>query len=315
MTGEAPTGAGSPPCSVVMPVHNGASTLRRSIDSVLAQTLTDIELIVVDDGSTDGSADVVASIDDTRVRLHRQPKGGVSAARNSGARRATGSYLAFLDCDDIARPTWLEVLSSTARREGASLVCASVEKVNPLPGEPAVRRPDRQSNGLHVLFLPGAYMVDRELFHTVGGFDEELGYSENVELGMRLQQACIASGLGVAWTDEVVATMDRSASGSSRPLRYAAVERILAVHEADFRQDRERHARWLGMAAVEATRHGDRRRALGYAARSIRVRPLQPRSWVRLASAAFPRWAQRRWGAYDSAATPRRDDRDATTSR
>ena len=92
-----------PSISVVIAVYNGGSTIRRAIESVLAQTYQAHELIVVDDGSTDDTAAVVAEFGD-RVRYLHQSNAGVSAARNAGAAAATGDWLAFLDADDWYYP-------------------------------------------------------------------------------------------------------------------------------------------------------------------------------------------------------------------
>lgn len=90
-----------PRIAVVIPVHNRRLVVRRAIDSVLRQDLTDFEVIVVDDGSTDGSADVVSEISDNRVRLIRQgARLGANAARNRGVREAQAPLIAFLDSDD-----------------------------------------------------------------------------------------------------------------------------------------------------------------------------------------------------------------------
>lgn len=88
--------------SVVMPVYNAQATMVRSIDSVLAQTHRQLELILVDDGSRDGSAAIMDAYAarDTRVVAVRQPNGGVAAARNRGLQEARGTHVAFLDSDD-----------------------------------------------------------------------------------------------------------------------------------------------------------------------------------------------------------------------
>ena len=96
--------------SVIMPAHNRETFIRDSIDSVLAQTFTDFELIVVDDGSTDTTAAIVKSYTDPRIRLIRQPNQGVSVARNTGLEAAQGEFITFLDSDDLYYPEFLKTL-------------------------------------------------------------------------------------------------------------------------------------------------------------------------------------------------------------
>jgi glycosyltransferase involved in cell wall biosynthesis len=96
--------------SVIIPAFNAASFIRRTIDSVLAQTHTELEIIVVDDGSRDETATIVEAIarDDSRVRLHKQVNSGVSAARNAALALARGAYVAPIDADDLWHATKLE---------------------------------------------------------------------------------------------------------------------------------------------------------------------------------------------------------------
>lgn len=110
--------------TVVIPVYNAAAYLPACLDSVLAQTYRDIEVIVVDDGSTDGSGDVCDdyACRDARVTVHHQPNGGPSAARNKGLEEAEGEYVAFIDCDDVVHERYLEVLLGAMEREQADIV-------------------------------------------------------------------------------------------------------------------------------------------------------------------------------------------------
>jgi glycosyltransferase involved in cell wall biosynthesis len=94
--------------SVVLPVFNGAADLPRAIDSILMQTFTDLELIVVDDGSTDATAAVLQAYSDSRLRVARQENQGVARAINCGIALARGRYIARLDHDDLAKPTRIE---------------------------------------------------------------------------------------------------------------------------------------------------------------------------------------------------------------
>lgn len=110
--------APAPRFAVIIPVYNGAATLAQALDSVLAQTWPAHEIIVVDDGSRDASAEVAAAYGG-RVSLIRQPNGGVSAARNAGARAATAEWLCFLDADDWYYPERLAVHAAMIRQDPA----------------------------------------------------------------------------------------------------------------------------------------------------------------------------------------------------
>jgi glycosyltransferase involved in cell wall biosynthesis len=100
----------SPSVSVVMPLYNNASEVRRGIGSVVSQSVASLELIVVNDGSTDGGEKVVEEFRDSRIRLLHQPNKGVSAARNCGVAEAKSELIAFLDADDEWKPDFLETI-------------------------------------------------------------------------------------------------------------------------------------------------------------------------------------------------------------
>ena len=119
-----------PLVSVVIPVYNIAPHLRQCLDSVMNQTLRELEIICVDDGSTDDSPKILAqyAAQDSRVRVIAQKNAGPGAARNTGMAKATGKYLVFLDSDDWIEPSMLEKMVRSADETGAEIViCKSVE--------------------------------------------------------------------------------------------------------------------------------------------------------------------------------------------
>lgn len=105
----------TPTFSVVVPLYNKEDSVSGTVRSILEQTFTDFELIVVDDGSTDGSLDVVASFRDERIRVIRQVNGGVSRARNAGIAAARASYVALLDADDVWHADFLKRIHALIR--------------------------------------------------------------------------------------------------------------------------------------------------------------------------------------------------------
>ena len=125
-----------PTVSVIIPSYNAAEYIAQTLESVLAQTLSDIEVIVVDDGSTDSTRDVVAEFacKDSRVTLVEQANQFAGVARNNGMAKARGTYLYFLDADDyIEKPFSPSVLVARVKAH-----LAQVDRLQPSPAEPAV---------------------------------------------------------------------------------------------------------------------------------------------------------------------------------
>ena len=104
--------------SVIVPVYNTAGTLAECLDSILAQTYTDLELIVIDDGSTDGSGAIADTYPakDPRVKVWHQENAGISAARNAGLAHSKGEWIAFCDSDDTVRPDWISSMMAHSKK-------------------------------------------------------------------------------------------------------------------------------------------------------------------------------------------------------
>lgn len=120
--------------SIIMPCHNGSSYIGQAIESVISQTYKDWELIIIDDNSSDTSKDVISKFmeSDTRIKyLHTEKSTGIPATpRNVGIEAATGRYIAFLDCDDIWKPSKLERQLKLFDNEKCAVVFSYYEKIN-----------------------------------------------------------------------------------------------------------------------------------------------------------------------------------------
>ncbi len=117
--------------SVIVPVYNGEKTIGRCIESILNQTLTDIEIIVVNDGSVDGTLDVLRVFDDDRITVLSEQNAGQGAARNVGMKLAKGKYLSFVDADDIIAPEMLEKMYNAGKENNADIVQCGLRNIYP----------------------------------------------------------------------------------------------------------------------------------------------------------------------------------------
>ncbi len=118
--------------SIITPCYNGSKFISQTIDSVLAQTYPHWEMIIVDDGSKDNSAEIIREYTqkDQRIKLIQQPNGGSANARNNGIRNAQGRYIALLDADDLWEPAFLEKQLALMHEHGVSLVYGSYRLID-----------------------------------------------------------------------------------------------------------------------------------------------------------------------------------------
>ena len=291
-------GAACPSVSVIIPVHNGMTTLARAIDSALAQTYSDgIEVIVINNGSTDGTAKVIESYADRIVALN-EPVPGVSRARNIGVAAARGKYIAFLDADDEWMPEKLvrvvELLEADpqctlAYHDGFETdIDGLVVRRSMYPaghtGAPSLDDLISYSySGLPILF--DSVVVRREIFDRVGGFNEKLESAEDVWFQINVRE------LGHFCYLPEALMMRRKGTSPSREEWYIAGAYGLRnlIRERYGSSVESRHLEIvLKWAAREALRRGERPLARRrYRAAAIQ-RPIQINTWLAFAATFFP---------------------------
>ena len=194
--------------SVVIPLYNKARHVRRAIDSVLDQAYQHFEIVVVDDGSTDGGADVVRQFADHRIRLIVQENAGVSAARNRGIQEASQDFIAFLDADDQWLPVFLETVVGLHERHPDAGIFATAYRLSRghVNDHPAFRHcPTEPQGGLLPDYFraslgpppvwSSAVMIPKPVLIEVGGFPVGVKRGEDLQTWAR-----IALRYRVAWS-------------------------------------------------------------------------------------------------------------------
>lgn len=209
------SGVSSPLVSVVIPVHNREDTIKRAIDSVLHQSYSNLELIIVDDGSTDYTLDIVRKYSDTRIRVIELLKcGGANAARNKGISCARGEYIAFQDSDD----EWLEnkleqQIAYMQNKDFSACFCA----YNLIESDYSITMPEEYSNKeryeknlpkeltWHNVISTQTLVVRRDIVEKLGGFDNEMPRLQDYEFVIRLVQQ-----IPVGYVSEVLVNVYRT---------------------------------------------------------------------------------------------------------
>ncbi len=166
--------------SIIIPVYNGEKFLKEAVESVYAQTYKHFEIVVVDDGSTDGTVELVKSYPD--IQLIEQEHKGVAAARNNGLSHARGEYIAFIDCDDIWNPDKIEKQINFFKKkpETGVIVCYEILFVQPGNLPPKHIKEDFFKNE-HPAYIPSAVIIKKSIFESVGKFNEELEVGEDTD--------------------------------------------------------------------------------------------------------------------------------------
>lgn len=243
-----------PLVSIIVPCHNAAPWLAQSLESALAQTHPAIEVLVVDDGSTDDSLTIARRFGPRGVQVVSQANRGASAARNHGLRLARGDFVQFLDADDLLAPDKIATqLGSLAPGDAGTLLSGTWARFHASPAE-AVFRPEPLATDLlpvdflirkftlHAMVHPAAWLVSRPLIAAAGGWDERLSldddgeYFARVALAARTIRYC-ATALSY-YRSRLPGSLSRSRSDRAWASAFLAAE--LAVQHLLAREDSPR---------------------------------------------------------------------------
>jgi glycosyltransferase involved in cell wall biosynthesis len=274
-----------PLVSAVVPAYNAARTLRAAVESILLQTVGDVEVIVVDDGSEDDTADVARAIADSRVRLVSQANGGASAARNAGIRSARGPYVAFLDADDLWLPDKLarQLAVLRSRPDVHAVHCGATyvdDELRVLSVRPCHPWRDPLLDVLlfeNLSAFPSTLLAERERLEQ-RGFDTSLVMHEDWDLAIHAARHWSLEPIETPLTLYRVHRSNRSRN-VERHLASGlrVIDRVFADPSLPRRiQSRRRtvYARYYTMLAAAALKYGQWRNGAKWTVTAIRTHPM-----------------------------------------
>jgi glycosyltransferase involved in cell wall biosynthesis len=299
---DAETTRPRPAMSVIIPTFNRGSGIMPTIRAALDQDFDSFEVVVVDDGSTDGTAERLREIVDPRLTVVRRSNGGISAARNTGVQCAAGQFVVPLDDDDLPGRSWLRRLYETAQDCNAGFVSCGCRLVEHSSGRVvSVRKPRTlgpEFDGYTANLLAGTFAVRREIYLGAGGFAEGLACSHQTEFALRVLPLCHELPVRVVSVDEILVDIRRRTSDriERTPAKLlAGMEYILAHHTPQLRKAPKTLGSFHSVAGVAAWRLSERSRARAHFWSAVCARPWSWRFPARLAVSCVPFVAHRVW--------------------
>lgn len=279
-----------PTISVIIPVYNGASDVRRAIDSALAQVNCEVEVIVLNDGSKDDTRSVMDEYGD-QIRAIHQPNSGLAETRNNGIAAATGEWVAFLDHDDYWKQDKLSEQLKAAERTGSDVVYTNaenfgeVDRVGRLRSEPAAMLQGDLLEGLLLdnFIVVSSVMIRRTVIQEYQGFNASLPCVEDWDLWLRLA----ADGIRFAAVREPVTMYQWRAGSMSKNFDLMRTTRKRIVGEA-LKAERAGKLPWSvrrrAMASIESCSAwfmagSSPRKAIGWYMNSLWYWPFDVNSW------------------------------------
>ncbi len=268
--------------SVIVPTYNRAHSLPNTILSVLNQAAENWELIIVDDGSNDSTESIIAEyLVDNRVKYFLQENLGVAAARNKGVELSIGSYLIFLDSDDLFLPGLISRLNEI-KFSSYDLICWHVTKK--VDGKSSVWKPQKLEklyNNITATFLAGSICYKKEVFLESGGYDTQMSFGENYELGIRIGNL---ENLKIKILNECflfycIQTKSRTSDSSYNKLR--SNKYLLSKHKEKYEKDPYSHSRLKYQIGYLNEKLGKQQKALKLYSEAWKIRPWYGKAFLK----------------------------------
>jgi glycosyltransferase involved in cell wall biosynthesis len=280
-----------------MPSYNRATILSRAISSVVAQSFSDWELLLVDDGSTDATyASISPFLDDERIQYYKQENKGVCAARNHGINNVKGKYICFLDSDDEVQMSWLEDFYQAILKQPYDVVFCNAT-LSQLDGSQTIKKANfpyhKSKYDANGIYLAGIFTIKKAFLEEVGVFDENIKFGEFTELSFRIRQH--QPKVYFNEKNNFIYYITTSGGGKNNNNKIASNIYLLQKHPWYFNSFPHSKRLYLQNTAVAYARNRDWETCQYYFWKAYVVQPWKLKTLVRFFVSFFPFIAVKLW--------------------
>ncbi len=280
--------------SIITPSYNRAHLLPRMIKSVLMQTFSKWELIIMDDGSTDNTREVVEGYGDQRIKYFFTNNSGAADKRNQGVEKSQNEYILFLDSDDEPKPLWLEHLAKKIGVKQNVIVSCGWEKVDDKNHLIKLSSPQNLGplfNNITLNYLAGSLLLRRTLFLEVGGFDISLQSGHHTDLLLRLLSVFEKYKVNIINIPESLLKIHSHSGSKIRANNnsvYNGTMLLLKKHEVRFKKNKNEQINYLAVAALSAIKLGKIVEGKALLREAFLMKPFNIKSVFRVVLVEFP---------------------------
>jgi glycosyltransferase involved in cell wall biosynthesis len=278
----------NPKFTIVTPTYNREDLVQITIHSIINQTFKDWELIIVDDGSTDNTEEIIQKyLEDPRIRYIKKANSGQAHSLNVGASHAKGDFITFLDSDDEAYSNWLEVVNANIKEDTPVVCVGAIRKLidgsKIREGLGAMRISGKI---IRLKFTCGSLFIKRSIFSAIGGYDAELKSNIQTDLGYRLVAYLEKLGTKIVAVDDYLVQINIHTGPRIRTnwekRRIGGMQFLKKHYDFIYENNRDEISDIYAVIAFSNYKLRQRRESIRYLLKAIRVKPYTAINYLRV---------------------------------